>query len=168
MNTHILQSAPRLALTAAVLLAPLAASSPAGAEEPITAGMEMVNPAAMKWGDAPASLPKGAKLAVLYGDPGKEGPFVIRLKTPGGYKVPPQWHTQSEYLTVISGALYLGGGDKMDASQAHALKAGGFHYLPGKAHHFAFSKVPTVVQIHGMGPLDINYLDPKDDPSGKR
>lgn len=167
MNVHILQFAPRLALTATALLC-LLPGLPAGAEEAATAGMEMVNPAAVKWGDAPASLPKGAKLAVLYGDPGKEGPIVIRIKTPAGYKIPPHWHTQAESLTVISGALYLGGGDKMDTSQAHALKAGGFHYLPAKAHHYAFSKVPTVVQINGMGPLDINYLDPKDDPSGKR
>ncbi|KAI3604270.1 hypothetical protein D8I24_2664 (plasmid) [Cupriavidus necator H850] len=92
---------------------------------------------------------------------------MIRLKAPAGYKIPPHWHTQAESLTVLSGALYLGGGDKMEASQAHALKAGGFHYLPAKAHHFAFSKAPTVVQVSGMGPFDINYIDPKDDPSGK-
>ncbi|KWR90129.1 cupin domain-containing protein [Cupriavidus sp. IDO] len=167
MNTRLLRFAPQLSLMGAALLCALAIL-PAAAEESAMAGMEMMNPAAVKWGDAPPSLPKGAKLAVLYGDPGKEGPFVIRIKTPAGYKIPPHWHTQSEYLTVISGALYLGGGDKMDTSQAQALKAGGFHYLPAKAHHYAFSKAPTVIQVNGMGPLDINYLDPKDDPSGKQ
>ncbi|GAB7542813.1 cupin domain-containing protein [Cupriavidus sp. CuC1] len=164
MKTCSLQLAP----LAAGLLLSLGTAMPACAEEPAMAGMEMVNPSVMKWGDAPESLPKGAKLAVLYGDPGKEGPFVIRLKTPAGYKVPPHWHTQSEYLTVISGTLYLGAGDKMDVAQGHALKTGGFHYLPGKAHHYAFSKTPTVIQIHGSGPLDINYIDPKDDPAAKR
>ncbi len=123
-----------------------------------------INSNDIKWGDAPPSLPKGAKIAVLSGDPGKEGPFVIRLMAPAGYKIPPHWHSQTENLTVISGALYLGAGDKMDTAQAHALKAGGFHYLPAKAHHYAFSKAPTVVQVHGQGPFDIVYINPQDDP----
>lgn len=55
----------------------------------------------------------------------------------------------------------------MDASKEHALKAGGYHFLPGKAHHYAFAKSATVVQIHGTGPFDINYLDPNDDPQKK-
>ncbi|QYY28959.1 MULTISPECIES: cupin domain-containing protein [Cupriavidus] len=167
MKAHSSEHAARQAWLAAAILALLAAAGPANAQEPAAAGMEMINPDAVKWGDAPASLPKGAKLAVLYGDPGKDVPFVIRLKTPAGYKVPAHWHTQAENLTVISGTLYLGAGDKMDMAHAHALKTGGFHYLPAKAHHYAFSKTETVVQIHGTGPLDIHYLDPKDDPSAK-
>jgi hypothetical protein len=122
------------------------------------------NPSDIKWGDAPPSLPKGAKLAVLSGDPGKPGPFVIRLMAPAGYKLPPHWHAQTENLTVISGIFYLGSGDTMDPAHAHALKAGGYHYLPAKAHHYAFSKAPVIVQVHGDGPFDINYINPTDDP----
>ena len=74
----------------------------------------MMNPADIKWGPAPPNLPAGAKLAVLYGDPGKPGPFVMRLMTPGGtYKIAPHWHTNAEVLTVISGTFFLGSGDKM-------------------------------------------------------
>ena len=118
----------------------------------------------IKWTDAPPSMPKGAKVAVLQGDPGKTGPFVIRLKTPAGYKVAPHWHSQDENLTVLSGTLYLGMGDKLDTKSAQALSAGGFHFLPGKVHHYAFSKVPTVVQISSNGPFDITYINPDDDP----
>src|SRR5437868_3752632 len=100
----------------------------------------------IKWGDAPPSVPKGAKIAVLYGDPGKSGPFVARLMMPAGYKIAPHWHTQAEQLTIISGTMYLGEGDAMDTPKAHALKAGGFHYLPAKTHHYAFTKSPTVIQ----------------------
>lgn len=123
-----------------------------------------VNPADLKWGPAPPTLPKGAKAAVLFGDPTKSGPFVIRLSAPAGYKIPPHWHSQTENLTIISGALYLGEGDKWDNAHAHALKPGGYHYLPAKAHHYAFTKAATVVQIHGDGPFDINYVNEKDDP----
>ncbi|MGD7165549.1 cupin domain-containing protein, partial [Ralstonia pseudosolanacearum] len=160
MNT---QSVRLPLLAAAVLLG--VGALPAIAQDTGMGDTAMINPAGMKWSDAPPTLPKGAKLAVLYGDPGKDGPFVIRIKAPAGYRVPPHWHTQSETLTVISGTLYLGGGDAMDMGAAHALKTGGFHYLPGGAHHFAFTKTATVVQINSTGPLDIHYVDPKDDPS---
>lgn len=127
----------------------------------------MMAPKDMKWGPAPPTLPKGAKLAVLRGDPGKPGPFVLRLMMPGAYKIAPHWHSQDEALTVISGTFYLGLGDTIDAKAAHALPAGGFHYLPAKAHHYAFSKGSTVVQVNGNGPFDITYLNPADDPQKK-
>ena len=126
--------------------------------------MTMTNPGDIKWGDAPPNMPKGAKVAVLYGDPGKAGPFTMRLKAPAGYKIAPHTHTQAENLTVISGALYLGMGEKMEMSKAHSLKAGAFHYLPGKTPHYAFTKSPTVVQVHGEGPFDLNYINPADNP----
>ena len=159
-------SAQSMLLTAAVLL--VLGAAPAAAQDAAMGDMTMINPSALKWVDAPPSLPKGAKLAVLHGDPGKDGPYVIRLKVPGGYKVPPHWHTQTENLTVISGTLYLGSGDAMDMGAAHALKTGGFHNLPGGMHHYAFTKTTTVVQIHGTGPLDVKYVNPQDDPSPKQ
>lgn len=127
----------------------------------------MIAPKDIHWGPAPATLPKGAKLAVLQGDPGKEGPFVIRLMTPGPYRIAPHWHSKDEQLTVISGTFYLGLGDKVDMKKATALPAGGFHHLPAKAHHYAYSKGRTIVQVSGMGPFDINYLNPADDPQKK-
>lgn len=126
--------------------------------------MTFINQGDLKWGDAPPVLPKGAKIAVLYGDPFKPGPYVIRLKMPAGYKIAPHWHTQAENLTVISGAFSVGAGDSFDKAHAHPIHAGGFHYLPAKAHHFAYTTAPTVLQIHGEGPFDINYLNPDDDP----
>jgi hypothetical protein len=122
-----------------------------------------LNPDQLQWGDAPPSLPKGAQLAVLHGDPTKKGPFAIRLKMPAGYKIPPHWHTQDENLTIVSGSLTLHLGDTMDAP-ASPLNAGGFHFLPGKAHHAAEAVDETVVQVQGNGPFDIHYLNPADDP----
>jgi quercetin dioxygenase-like cupin family protein len=129
----------------------------------LAADTTMVNPEAVQWGDAPPVLPKGAKLAVLHGDPSKAGPIVMRLKVPAGYKIAPHTHTKDEQLTIVSGALYLGMGDKMDG-KAEPLKAGGFHYLPGGTPHYAYTKSPTIVQINGEGPFDIKYLKPEDNP----
>ncbi len=108
----------------------LAMAAPALAQG--TSGKEVfINSKDIKWGDAPPSIPKGAKLAVLQGDPGKPGPFVIRLMLPPGFKLPPHAHSQDESLTVISGTFYFGTGDKIEMSKAHALNAGGFHALSG-------------------------------------
>ena len=152
-----------LAQVAIGVLACAAFAAPAGAQS--SGGAQtLISPTDIKWGDAPPSLPKGAKLAVLSGDPGKAGPFVIRLLAPTGYRIAPHWHTQDEQLTVISGRLYIGMGDKFNKRAAHALPRGGFHALPGKEHHYAFANGRTIVQINGNGPFDINYIDPADDP----
>ena len=65
---------------------------------------------------------------------------------------------------MISGAFSIGSGDTMDKAQAHKMNAGGFHYLPAKAHHYAYATAATVLQIHGEGPFDITYINPDDDP----
>jgi len=153
-------TATGMLLRLAIVPAALVALAPAQAADEAT----MTNPGAIKWSDAPPNLPKGAKIAVLHGDPGKAGPYVMRLKAPAGYKIAPHWHSQTENLTVLSGALYLGMGEKADPAAAHALKAGAFHYLPGKTPHFAFTKVPTVVQVHGEGPFDLTYVNAADNP----
>ena len=149
----------RLAIACAALAA--AAAIPVAADDMAV----YMNAADIKWGDAPPTLPKGAKIAVLSGDPGKSGAFVARLMLPANYKIAPHWHSGAEDLTIISGTFYLAEGDKLDMEHAHAIEAGGYHHLPAKAHHFAYSKGPVVVQINGMGPFDIVYINPKDDPS---
>ena len=122
-------------------------------------GQDFVNPEDIKWGAAPPSMPKGAKIAVLKGDPSKPGSFVIRLMVPAGYKIPPHWHTQDESLTVISGTFRFGTGDKVDMSNAHTLKPGSFHFLSGKDHHYLVAQSEAVIQINGSGPFDVTYVE---------
>src|SRR4051794_26300457 len=84
-----------------------------------------MNSGDLKWGSAPPNLPKGADITVLSGDPAKDGPFVIRLKMPSGYKFPAHNHPKDEYVTVISGNFHVGMGDKLDEKKAIELTAGG-------------------------------------------
>ena len=123
-----------------------------------------MNAGEMTWMPAPPDLPKGGQMAVLHGDPSKSAPFTVRFKMPSGYKIPPHWHSKDEQLTVISGSFTLHMGDTMDAP-ATQLAAGGYHFLPGKMHHAAEGKGETIVQIDGMGPFDIHYLNPADNPN---
>ncbi len=84
-----------------------------------------VNTGDLKWGPAPAVFPAGAQMAVLSGDPTKAGVFVIRLKMPAGYKIPAHNHPTDEYVTVVSGELSLGMGDKLDPAKSAKLGPGG-------------------------------------------
>ena len=159
-----------LALVASVAL--FAVTDLAAAKEKKTTASSghdavMLTPDQLKWGDAPPALPKGAQVAVLQGDPFKKGVFAIRFKMPDGYKIPPHWHTNTEELTILSGTFMLGIGDNFDEASMHSLAPTSYHYLPGKKHHYAMATGETVVEIHGMGPFDIHYLNPADDPTKK-
>jgi hypothetical protein len=118
----------------------------------------------LQWGDVPPTLPKGAKLAVLQGDPAKPGPFVIRLSAPAGYRVAPHSHSQTENLTVLSGTFMVGRGDKFDSKALKPMKPGSFGSVPARINHYAMAKTAAVIQLHGEGPFDITYVNPEDDP----
>ena len=122
----------------------------------------------IKWVDGPASLPAGAKVALLEGNPAQEGPFTMRLQLPDGFQIPPHWHPAVEHVTVISGTFNLGMGEKFDKSSGRALAAGSFAFMPPGMRHFAWATGETVLQLHGQGPWKINYVNPADDPRNKK
>ena len=126
-------------------------------------------PDQVKFGPAPAFLPPGAQLAVLEGDPmASSGDFTIRLKMPDGYKVAPHTHPNRENVSVLSGTLKVGMGDQFDAGKMMSFGAGSFAYMDPSMHHYAMASGDTVIQIHGMSPVKFNYINPADDPSGKK
>jgi len=132
---------------------------------PAKSAMVAVEESGIQWGDPPPVLPKGAKFAVLSGDPSKAGPFVVRMKAPAGYKFAPHWHPTDEHVTVISGTFSLGMGDTFDAAKTKAMGAGSYGLLPAEMHHFAWTKDGAEIQINGMGPFALIYVNAADDPS---
>jgi uncharacterized protein DUF4437 len=118
----------------------------------------------IQWGDGPPSLQKGAAMAVLEGDPAKEGMFTMRLRFPDGFVVNPHYHSQIEHVTVISGTLHFGMGDKFDRAKTRPMPAGSFGFWPIGMKHFAYTEGEAVLQLHGRGPWTITYVNPKDDP----
>jgi mannose-6-phosphate isomerase-like protein (cupin superfamily) len=126
-------------------------------------------PDQVKYGPAPPFLNPGAQLAVLEGDPmAASGDFTVRVKMPNGYKIAPHTHPSRENVTVLSGTLKVGMGDQFDASKMMSFEPGSFAYLDPSMHHYAAASGETVIQIHGMSPLKVNYINPADDPSGKK
>lgn len=121
---------------------------------------------ALKW-TAPAAYAKGAELAVVRGDPTKEGMYVVRLKVPAGYKIPAHTHPNDENVTVLSGSFNIGTGDKLDEKKGEQIKVGGYSYVAKGMTHYAWFTEDTVLQLHGMGPQGITYVNAADDPRKK-
>ena len=128
----------------------------------------VVRPDAIKWGPAPPSLPPGAQMGILVGDPRKPGvAYVTRAKLPDGYKIPPHWHPSDENVTVLKGVFLIGKGDTFDPSTMEELPAGSYMRMPKTMRHFGMAKGETIIQLHGVGPFEINYVNPADDPRKK-
>ena len=119
----------------------------------------IVTPDKITWVTGTGPL-AGAQFAVLAGDPTKPGPYTIRLKLPANASVPPHFHGDTENVTVISGSLWVGLGDKADQSKMMQLPAGSFVSIPQGVHHYAMAKEDTIVQVHGMGPFKVTAVSP--------
>jgi len=152
----------KIALVVTVLLA--VAWFAQAAAPPSDAHPGVFTPKDVAWGPGPPFLPAGVKLAVLQGDPGQAGPFVVRLSMPNGYKIPPHSHPTTENVTVVSGEFHVGMGDTFEKAKGLKLPPGSFGSLPAQMNHYAWATGPTVVQVHGEGPFAIKYVKDADDP----
>jgi hypothetical protein len=126
----------------------------------------VVNPSDLKWTDV-AAVP-GVKLAVIEGPLNEAVPFTMRIKVPADFKLPPHWHPAIEHVTVISGTFNLGMGDKLDMSKTTPLSAGSVAIMQPKTAHFAWTKDETILQVHGLGPWGLTYVNADDDPTKKK
>jgi Domain of unknown function (DUF4437) len=126
--------------------------------------MGLFLPNAVPWKAGPASLQPGTRMAILEGDPTRTGMFTMRLMLPDGFKVRPHWHSQIEHVTIISGVLHFGTGEKFDRQRTRPMPAGSFGYWPIGMRHYAWAEGETVLQLHGRGPWTVTYVNPADDP----
>jgi quercetin dioxygenase-like cupin family protein len=129
-----------------------------------TATHVMVEPRDLSWQEGPEGLPPGAQYTVLEGDPTQPGPFTLRIKVPAGYRVMPHWHPADEHVTVIEGSVLMGLGEKFQERSMKQMSTGSFILLPARTHHYVMTRTGGTIQLHGMGPWGINYLNPADDP----
>src|SRR5438067_926560 len=137
-------------LAVAVALLALAVASPPDAIQ--------INVANLVWKDGPPTMPKGTKIAVLEGDPKAPGMFTIRLRIPAGSKVMPHWHPRPERVTVLSGKVAVGFGDKWSDAGMHAFNGSDFYVNPAESHHYVWFPRTSVIQITGEGPWVLNPL----------
>jgi quercetin dioxygenase-like cupin family protein len=124
----------------------------------------LVSPQDLRWRPAPPAFPPGSEVAALYGDPAKEGPFALRARAPKGFRLPPHTHPAAEIVTVLSGAIRTGLGKDVDPAKERRVPAGGFVATPPGLPHWLTIEEDAIVQVNGVGPWGIDYLDPHDDP----
>jgi len=155
-----------IATTLAAMTVALGASVPSAARAESPTDHFMVAPAELKWTDAPAVAP-GAKIAVIEGPLNKAVPFTFRLRLPENAKIAPHTHPAYERVTVLSGTFYFTAGDRYDAAKTRALGPGSVAIMPPGMPMFGYTKEETVIQLHGVGPWGLAYLDPADDPRKK-
>jgi hypothetical protein len=124
----------------------------------------MIAPSDVTWSSAPPSLPAGAEITVLEGDPSKPGPFTFHVKFPDGYKVMPHWHPTDERQTVVQGTVMMGMGETWNDDEMKELPPGGFVLLPARHSHYVVAKGEVIMQVQAEGPFDITYIKPEDDP----
>ncbi|CAN5786719.1 cupin domain-containing protein [soil metagenome] len=121
-------------------------------------------PAEIEWRDGPGSFAPGAQFAILEGDPSQPGLFTMRIRMPDGFVIAPHWHPGVERLTVISGTFRLGHGNVLDRAATQPLGAGSYFSLPPESRHYAITEGETEIQLSSIGPWEINYVNPADDP----
>ena len=146
------------------LVAVLLLIAPAGWAAQTTPKAKAKKTAALQWGPAPPVFPKGAQMAVVSGDPGKAGEFVIQLSMPAGYKIPPHFHPTDETVQVKKGTFLVGMGDTFDVKSTKPMKVGDKGSIPAQMHHFATAKSATIVSVTAMGPFGMTYVNPADNP----
>ena len=149
----------------------LVACAPETREEPVVGIMDegpehhlIYRPADVEWRDGPASLEPGAEFTVLEGNPGEPGVFTMRIKMPDGFRIAPHWHPNVERVTVISGVFHLGAGKELDKEAVEPLKPGSYTSMPPEMSHYVITEGETVIQLTSVGPWEINYVNPEDDP----
>lgn len=135
----------------------------------LAVGHVMKQSSEMEWKPGPDSLPPGVQMSVIDGSPKEKGPFTMRLKFPANFKIPAHWHSKDENLTILEGEFGMGMGDKFDENATHKITAGGYIKMPAKTRHFAQTGAEgAMLQLHGMGPFDITYVNPSEDPRKKK
>lgn len=147
-------------LSLLVALAAIAMSAQTQQEQAVN----IYQPDVLEWKEGPAALLPGARMAVVKGDPTKPGLFTMRLWFPADYRVDPHWHVADEHVTVISGALHIGMGERFDREMGKPVPEGGFMWMPAGTRHFGWTEQETEIQLHGTGPWVVNYINPEDDP----
>ncbi|MFD0362690.1 cupin domain-containing protein [Nocardia sp. GCM10030253] len=170
MNRYLLVGAMLAAFVAGCSSDDETTSAPQATTNAQAAGPEhhkVFQPSAIEWQQAPPGLPPGAQVAVLQGNPNESGYFVMRIKVPDGYRVPPHFHPNAEGLTVISGGFFVGTGEESNWESMQPVEVGSYIAVPAASTHYVRAQGETIIQNASMGPFGITYVNPDDDPRPK-
>jgi quercetin dioxygenase-like cupin family protein len=112
--------------------------------------------------DTPVEMTRGQKIVQVHGDIKNEGLYCLRLRIAAGTTYAPHRHPYDQYVTVLKGALIIGYGKSVDATRMDTVEVGGFLCINERKIHYEVFPGETIVQIHGPGPLQSEFIKPGD------
>jgi quercetin dioxygenase-like cupin family protein len=127
------------------------------ADQPSAEAVKLISPQALRW--MPSPILSRVQVAVMDGDPKEQGSsYTLRLRLPGAYTIPLHWHPDTERLTVLTGVVLFGAGDKMDPTKTTALGPGSYIVIPATVKHWVTARGSTIFQVSGIGPFKVNFV----------
>ena len=122
-----------------------------------TSAVTLIPPQAIRW--MPSPILPHVHVAEMDGDPKRAGSsYTLRLSLPDAYTIPLHWHPDTERLTVLTGVVLFGAGDKLDAKKTTALGPGSYIVIPASVRHWVTARGPTIFQVSGLGPFTVNFV----------
>jgi len=129
----------------------------------------VIRPTNIIWQPGPPTLEPGSQGAVLAGNPSQPGPFTLRVRLPAKYRIAPHRHPVEERLTVLSGTLCFAATTATNvAPDTACIGPGTFRLMPANVVHSDWAPVAVEYQIEALGPFDLTYVNPSDDPRLRR
>ncbi len=128
---------------------------------------KVITPDQLKWTNQPPDRPTGAQRVILVGNPETKGSFTVFVKYPAGTKFPPHSFATEGHLTVLDGELHIGFGDTFDEAKATTVPKMGFIVVPANVNNYLWTDKETIVEVQGMGPTKLTYVNPSDNPMNR-
>jgi hypothetical protein len=128
-------------------------------------GMTIIVPGDKQWQKS-KDMPYGMRMMYLHGDPSQPGPYVLRIRVPTGYKIPPVKYPDDRVTTVLKGKMWNAEGERYDPMKMQEWEAGTMFVTPANTPHYQWARTELILQVVGFGPIDnpVTYINPDDDP----
>ncbi|MDT5098328.1 MAG: hypothetical protein QOC76_2065 [Mycobacterium sp.] len=113
------------------------------------------------WGGLP---PRSGEMAMLYGDLNKQGPYLVMMRWHPGWFSAPHTYATDRVCVVVSGTWWVNSGNDFLPNDAVPVGPGGYVKRTARTPHYdgvlAGRRNPAVIAIFGLGPVDIQLVDP--------
>ena len=141
------------------LMATTLSLSPARAGDIDRAAVDVKTPSDITWVRNAAGT---NEQALLFGDPSKPGPYVVRIKWLPGNMSRPHFHPNDRFFVVLSGTWWMGTGETFEPARMVPAPAGSYviHY-GGKVHYDGAKNEETIIQVWRMGPATATPAEKK-------
>ncbi len=121
----------------------------------------------LNWQFVPG-IPRPVEMAIVSGDPSREGPYVVRYRTPSGMRFAPVTHPDARQLIIVKGTYWIAQGESYNWKQMDEFKAGSVIQKEANKPYFGWARTAVILEERGTGPTNIQYVHEDDDPRNHR